>query len=199
MRSMRLVAVLALAAALAGCGGRVPPTHYYVLEPHDLPRPVAAGGASLGIESFQVDPPYDQDRIVYRVGDSAEVGFYAYHRWAAPLERMLPRLAAASFGELDGVGSAEPVSSGHDYDALLRGRLLALEEIDTAAGQRVQVRLVLRLFAEGRAVWSETVSGQAELSTDEVGDVVDGMRSAVADALAGARPGLQRALETLSR
>ena len=28
---------------------------------------------------------------MYRVGeDSPEVGFYAYHRWAAPLSRMLP-------------------------------------------------------------------------------------------------------------
>ena len=32
------------------------------------------------MRSFDVDPPFDQDRIVYRVGaESPEIGFYAYH------------------------------------------------------------------------------------------------------------------------
>ena len=73
MRSARALAV-ALPLALCGCGS-VPPTHYYVLEPQDVPRIEAFGtatarGLAIGVETFRVDPPYDQDRIVYRVGDA---------------------------------------------------------------------------------------------------------------------------------
>ena len=96
-----------LAVALSGCGGP-PATHYYLLEvtPKVEARSTAAErGVTVGVRSFQVDPPYDQDRIVYRVGaDSPEVGFYEYHRWAAPLSHMLPRLVCAAYGDVEGVG-----------------------------------------------------------------------------------------------
>jgi ABC-type uncharacterized transport system auxiliary subunit len=185
-----------LVIALGGCGGRVPPTHYYVLEAQDVSRPEAAyvvqGGWAIGVETFRVDPPYDQDRIVYRLGEnSVEVGFYAYHRWAAPLERMLPRVVAAAFGDVPGTKSIESSAPGRSYDAYLGGRVLAFEEIDTSEGQRVRVRLALHLSTNDAEIWSDTVTGQAALSSDDVGDVVHEMRSALADALREARPGLE--------
>jgi ABC-type uncharacterized transport system auxiliary subunit len=166
----RAFIVITLAWVLVGCGGSV---------------------------TFRVDPPYDQDRIVYRVGEqSAELGFYAYHRWAAPLERMIPRVVAAAFGGVPGVSSIEPVEPGRDYDAYLGGRVLAFEEIDTPDGQRVRVRLALRLFANDEELWSQTVTGGSAFTTDDVGEVVERMRSALGNALRKARPGLQ---VTLSR
>lgn len=201
MKPAAVSAVLAivLVITLGGCGGRVPPTHYYVLEPQDIPHPETTGAASvgwaIGVETFQIDPPYDQDRIVYRVGEnSAEVGFYAYHRWAAPLERMLPRVVAAAFDGASGVKSIESIAPGRSYDAYLGGRVLAFEEIDTSDGQRVRVQLALRLANDDDEIWSDTVTGDATLSTDDVGDVVHEMRSALADALRSARPGLEVAL-----
>jgi uncharacterized lipoprotein YmbA len=193
---VRIVLVIVLATALGGCGGSVPRTHYYVLEPQDVSRTGATSeGLTIGVETFRVDPPYDQDRIVYRVGeDSVEVGFYAYHRWAAPLARMLPRVAAAAFDGVPGAKSIEMAASGRDYDAYLAGRVLMLEEIDSPDGQRVRVRLALRLTADDEAIWSDTVAGEADLSSDDVGDVVQRMRSALDDALREARSGLQAAL-----
>jgi uncharacterized lipoprotein YmbA len=194
--AVSVVLAIVLVLTLGGCAGRVPPTHYYVLEPRDIPRPettdAASGGWAIGVETFQVDPPYDQDRIVYRVGESSpEVGFYAYHRWAAPLARMLPRVVAAELGGLSGVKSIESIAALREYDAYLAGRVLAFEEIDTSEGQRVRVRLALRLATDEDEIWSETVTGDTTLSPDGVGDVVHGMRSALADALRSARPGLE--------
>ena len=158
MRSARALAV-ALPLALCGCGS-VPPTHYYVLEPQDVPRIEAFGtatarGLAIGVETFRVDPPYNQDRIVYRVDEgSAEVGFYAYHRWAAPLERMLPRVVAAAYSGVLGAKSIEPITSGRSYDAIMRGRVLVFEEIDTPDGLRVRVHVTLRLDAsDGTELW----------------------------------------------
>lgn len=194
-----IVLAIFLVIALGGCGGRVPSTHYYVLEPQDVFRPEAAAavleGWTVGIETFRVDPPYDQDRIVYRVGEnSPEVGFYAYHRWAAPLARMLPRVVAGALGGVAGTKSIEPLAPERSYDAYLSGRVLAFEEVDTSEGHRVRVRLALRLSAHDEEIWSDTVTGQAALSSDDVGDVVIEMRSALADALRGARHEMQVAL-----
>ena len=190
------VVILALAVTLGGCGGRLPTTHYYVLDPSDLSsaRPLGEG-LSVGVRTFRADPPYDQDRIVYRVGrHTAEVGFYAYHRWAAPLERMLPRVVAGSFGDLPGVKSIEPAATGRRYDAYLGGRILAFEEIDTPEGQRVRVQLHLYLLLDDEEVWSETVTGNDTLTTEDVGQIVQRMRSTLATALESARAGLGQAL-----
>jgi ABC-type uncharacterized transport system auxiliary subunit len=197
MKPARTMVAIAVAIALMGCGGRVPPTHYYVLEPQDVPRadPLERG-LSIGVETLHVDPPYDQDRIVYRVGrDSPEVGFYAYHRWAAPLERMVPRVVASAFHGLAGLKSIEPVVPGRRYDAYLGGRVLVFEEIDTPEGQSVRIRVTLRLSVNDDEIWSDTIVGRDTLSTDDVGDIVARMQTALTAALRSARPALQLALD----
>ena len=78
----------AVLALTIGCKA-MPTTHYYILEPRAGSSDDAGAGVAVGVLPFEVDPPYDQDRIVYRIGaDSPKVGFYEYHRWAAPLSRM---------------------------------------------------------------------------------------------------------------
>ena len=196
MRTAVPVAAAILALLLCGCGS-MPQTHYYVLEPQDVASATPSGpGLTIGVETFQVDPPYDQDRVVYRMGQgSAEVGFYAYHRWAAPLSRMLPGVAAAALSGLDGVESIGPVAEGRDYDAYFRGRVLAFEEIDTPEGERILVRLALTLHADdGTELWVGLLDREAVLTTGEVRDVVERMRGALEEGLRAARPGMERAL-----
>lgn len=178
---LRLPAVVVLLVTIASCGGRVPPTHYYVLEPNPAeqgnPSSGSGDGITVGVKPFRVDPPYDQDRIVYRLRErSSEVGFYAYHRWAAPLSRMLPVVVADGLAETEGLRAIEPVVAGREYDAYLVGRVLALEEIDHRDGQDVRLRLALELrLSDGPEIWSRTVEGQETIDTDEVGDVVERM------------------------
>ena len=196
MKPARL-APLALAFGLAGtgCAGRVPTTHYYVLEPQDVARAASQSGLTIGVPPLRVAPPYDQDRIVYRVGsDSAEVGFYAYHRWAAPLARMLPALVAEACRGLSGVQQVEPAFAGDQYDAYLYGRIAALEEVDTPNGVRVRVRLDLRLERNGVTLWSDTAEHESDVLGREVHDVVRGMAASIAEAVRAVRPALEAAL-----
>ena len=200
--------VFLLVAIAAGCG-RAPASRYYLLQPREGHETLAAMqttvdglvedaevGLQVGVRTFQVDPPFDQDRIVYRIGrDAVEVGFYPYDRWAVPLSRMLPSLAAQLLGEATGIASMEPVVAGRAYDALLEGRLLALEEIDTPDGQYARLRLLLLLRARDESiVWEQAISREAVTEAEDVGDVVTQMRALLEDALTEARPQLEAAL-----
>jgi uncharacterized lipoprotein YmbA len=199
-RSLITCTILALALVACGCG-KLPATHYYVLQLPDVlattdtPRAGEAGGWEIGVRPFRVDSPFDQDRIVYRVGDdSLEIGFYAYHLWAAPLSRMLPDVVARGLDGVDGVRSIEPVMPGRDYAAYLDGRVLAVEEVDREDDQRVRVLLTLRLTSDdGVDLWSESLEAEGTTRTDEVHVVVERMSEVLADALADARDGLARA------
>ena len=90
-KRMPLVLVVPLTVALLGACSSAPTTHYYLLAPKGASLSAGApasdsAGLTVGVEPFTVDPPYDRDQLVYRLGlDSVEVGFYTYHRWAAPL------------------------------------------------------------------------------------------------------------------
>ena len=194
----RLTLISALLVIAPACG-RLPPMHYYVLElPDEASGSAQSGekGLIIGVETFQVDPPYDQDRIVYRVGEnSVEVGFYAYHRWAVPLSRMLPKVVASGLQGAAGVKSIEPLVPSQDYTALLEGRVLSFEQIDTSEGQRIHVRitLVLRL-QDGTELWMNILDGDATMETDHVSDLVDQMCHVLGQALNNAREGLGRTL-----
>ena len=199
MRPVRLGSMVLVAGlAVAGCGGRAPTIHYYVLEPPNDPRAPTAEGLTIGVPAVHVAAPYDQDRIVYRVGE-VEVGFYTYHRWAAPLERMLPALVAEACRGLNGVHQIEPAVANREYDAYLQGRVTALEEIDTPEGVRVLARLDLRLVRDGVTVWSETVEHESAIDGNDVQDVVRGMAKSIDEAVRAALPAMDTVLTSLNR
>jgi len=81
-----LLLAVSLTVSLIGACRSAPTTHYYVLTPtRQVPDVAAAAsdstGLRIGVEPFTVDPPYDRDQLVYRLGvDSVEVGFYTFHR-----------------------------------------------------------------------------------------------------------------------
>ena len=188
-----------LALMLVGCGGP-PATHYYVLEL--TPRAEASApaeaerGLTVGVKTFQVDPPYDQDRIVYRTRErSTEVGFYAYHRWATPLSRMLPLAVVTGLEGADGLRLIEPAVTGRSYDAYLVGRVLALEEIDHSGGQDIVVRLRLALRSgDGTELWSEVLTAEDTINTREVGDIVERMSRVMGRAIEAARSSFGQAV-----
>jgi uncharacterized lipoprotein YmbA len=186
-----------------GCG--LPPsTHYYVLT-HPERDPVAsmtgrtAAGWHVGVAAFDVDPPYDQDRIVYRVGASSpEVGFYTYHRWATPLSRMLPGIVAEALRDIPGIASLEPISTGRRYDATIEGRIVSLEEIDTADRQTVRARLILRLRSfDGTELWSENLEATGTIQDNTVAEVVAEMSRTLATALDRVGEAVSRELQQL--
>lgn len=196
-----LVGIVFVAGSLlAGCA-KIPPTHYYVLSTPTPPHMTVSKALRVGVQPFRVDPPYDQDRIVYRVGsESPEVGFYAYHRWAAPLGRMLPGVVSRLLESGSPLASFEPVMPDRNYAAILDGHLLLLEEVDTPAEQqaRLSLSLVLRSSA-GEELWSTSVFRSVAGQAAGVDEIVVQMRTALENALKEMQPGIAIALQSLPR
>jgi uncharacterized lipoprotein YmbA len=200
---------LLLAVFTASSCGRTPASRYYVLQLGEGHRPLASipstanglpdnprVGLEVGVRSFQVDPPYDQDRIVYRIGrDAVQVGFYPYDRWAVPLSRMLTEVAAEVLGQARGIAVMEPAVSGRSYSAFLEGRVLALEEIDTPGGDLARLSLELSLLdASGYVLWQDSFDRETAIQAESVDEVVREMRSLLDETLTEARTGLQAAI-----
>lgn len=196
MRSRLLVLGLATALA-AGCAS-VPPTHFYSLALPDIDQPAAesSAGFDIAVRPFRIDPPYDQDRIVYRPSaTSTKVGFYEYHRWATPLTRSLAHITAQALSSAIGIRTIEPVVPRRGYDAYLDGRLLVLDEIDGVDGQLVRLSLELSIWSiEGDEIWWTRIDRQATMRTDNVEQIVRQMSALLADGLAEARKDLEAVL-----
>jgi ABC-type uncharacterized transport system auxiliary subunit len=196
---------LAGVAALAAACGSVPATHYYVLAPPMAAAGAAgapaAGGVRLGVETFAVDPPYDQDRLVYRVGrDSPEVGFYHHHRWSAPPGRLVATALAAGLAGTPGVAGVEPARVNGRYSHLLAGRVVALEEVDLPGRQVARIQLDVELVdpTDGSVIWTRFVTAELEGRAEDAADVVRQMQAAFAEAVATVRADLDRILKRLN-
>ena len=195
-----LILVVSLAVSLLSACSSAPTTHYYVLAPTRSAPDVAApasdpAGLTIGVEPFTVDPPYDRDQLVYRLGiDSVEVGFYAYHRWAAPLGDLVAVSMAEGLRGTPGIDRIEPVTSGGEYSAFLRGRVVYLEEIDVPGQQLARLDFELRLVdKDGQVLWSGEVEGSASGSNETVAGIVEQLYQAFDQALGEARADLAQA------
>lgn len=158
---------LGFAVALAtGCAsGGLPVTHYYTLGVPGRVEAVSAAEASvegikLAVESLAVATLYDQDRLVYRsTTEATEVGFYAYHRWAAPLGRLAQAALIDGLAGARGLSAVGAIGSGDEFDAVLGGRVVHAEEIEgETAGARMAVELRLRTSV-GEEIWAKTLMG----------------------------------------
>ena len=199
---MNRPALFFLSALAAACGS-VPTTHYYVLAPpmaEDDGSSTEAGGVRLGVETFAVDPPYDQNRLVYRVGrDSPEVGFYNHHRWSASPGRLVATALAAGLEGTPGLADVEPARVTGSYTHLLAGRVVALEEIDLPGGglqvARIQIDLKLLEPDGGPVIWERFVTAEEEGRAEDAADVIRQLQAAFAEVVRTVRT----ELETLFR
>ena len=197
MKTYALACLILSLILMIGCGS-APTTHYYVLAPTRSAPPPGTGmmdGLRVGVEPFTVDPPYDRDQLVYRLGtESVEVGFYNYHRWAAPLSDLVAVAMVDGLRGTPGIARIELWSSGSQYDAVLRGRVVYLEEIDLPGSQEARLRLELRLLdSEGGILWSDVVSGSASGQSDTVAQIVELLYAAFDQAVGQTRAGLVEA------
>jgi len=201
MRKLPIISLLlALLFSTAGTGcTTIPQTHYYLLRPEinsTPPTTIIQQGLEVGVKYFLVDPPYDQDRIVYRVGSgSSEVGFYAYHRWAVPLSQMLPKLVVDRFSGISGIASIEMIRPGRPYAATFEGKVISFEEIDTPEGQQIHARIFLSLrLRDGSVIWSNVFTEISPSEAVTVGDIVEKMRSTLVVLLTRGRQSLETVL-----
>lgn len=201
MRPVHAVGLLAAGAlALAGClgGGNVPRTHHYVLQSPPPPARSGGEGIRIGVATLEVDPPYDQDRLVYRSSSGGpEIGFYNFHRWAAPLGRLMASSLAAAVTGADAVASAEPVAPGADYDAVLSGRVVRIEEIEYPDRSEARVELALTLESRaGEILWRGAIEGRSAGRSLDGGDAMELVQLAFGEVVGQLRRAVSAALES---
>ena len=177
-----LALMLAIAAALTGCGGKLRYPAYYTLNLPAPPDPPAAENVrtSIAVREFQSPGYLRQGPIVYR-RTPEEVGFYEYHRWAAD-PRTLLTSAVIDHLRASGQYSMVSIYNGRpDNDYIFSGKLEKLEEVDYDSGVKVEVAMSAQItrVATGVAVWTNAVSETGTVSQRNVRGVVSEMNRTV--------------------
>jgi ABC-type uncharacterized transport system auxiliary subunit len=193
-----LAGVVLLLVAGAACG-KTPATNFYTI---NLPAPSEAGSApaawQVGVERPRASHLLRQDRIVYFTSGN-ELNFYQYHRWAEPpvflvQSALIRRLQAA--GLFDNV---VPYRAQKGLDYVVRGRLLAMEEVDSPSGVTARFGLELELVRQKDAVvvWSGRATRERPVATNSVEAVVEAMGGCVGESLDELAGSLRGALARL--
>ncbi len=155
MSSMIAIAVLFEVLLFAGCtGAKLPDTRYYQLA---APSSETTGGdLTLVLEPLTTDQAYDDERIVYRT-TPYRLDYYQYHRWSAAPGAMVGNFLEQ---QLEHSGRFRSVSRDMtpDAPAILGGRVIAIEEVDTSKGHwvgRIALELTLTEAKTNRVLWTK--------------------------------------------
>ncbi|MFQ5525832.1 MAG: ABC-type transport auxiliary lipoprotein family protein [Thermoanaerobaculia bacterium] len=192
---------LLAACVAAGCSsGGLPVTRYYTLDvPGEVQSPARPGSPAdlpaLAVEALRVSPPYDQDRLVYRASPSAtEVGFYSYHRWAAPLGRLAQVALVDALQGIDGVASVREIGS-REFDLVLGGRIVHVEEIASALASEARIAIELSLRTDGGdQVWAGSFNASEPGRFANGGEVGRALHRVFQGLVAEAKSGLEQVL-----
>jgi ABC-type uncharacterized transport system auxiliary subunit len=175
---------------LAGIScGKALPVHYYDFR---YPAPAALFPtpklkATLAVAPYTAPFSYRQNRLLYREGpQEAKVAFYEDRRWAsAPTE--LITLAIVPHLRQSGLFEKVILEQGDTpADYLLRGKIVALDEVDKADGYYAQVGLEVELFRLGdgrKLLWTETIQHQRKTTVRDPDAIANELALAVGEAL----------------
>ena len=187
MSSIRSIWIVALAVAtlLGGCGGKIPPTHYYVLE---LPSAPMASADALPfvavVMPFKASRMLMQDRIVYRPA-AGQVGFYEYHRWAEDPRETITSTMVSHLRSRKTFGTVLTFDGRSKSDYIIQGSIEKMEEVDRAGAVSVHVKLSAELVTgeDRKLLWQGTSETKGEVSVGEVSAVVTEMSRATQTSL----------------
>lgn len=183
---------------MLGCGS-VPKVRYYTLG--DVASAARAGGDTtrplLRVERLSVAQPYDGRRIVYRPAPN-EVAFWDFRQWAGPPSKMITSRVAEL---LDRSGLFEDIDtfpySWKDADLVLKGAVLAFEEVDRENEWygRIKLFLELRSRETGRTLWSSKIEVEKKASGRNPEALVLALSEALDEAVARVERGMAEALQ----
>ena len=180
----KVVCILLVVGMLAACGGS-PKAQYYTLS--SAPAGSGSSGstsAAVGVAAPRASHMLRQDRVVYFTAEN-ELNFYARHRWADTPPRLVQTQIMKQLNASGLFGNVVAYRAQKGLDYVLRGRLLAMEEVDTATeiGARFSLELELVQEEDGRVVWTGRHSCERPVSVKSVGAVVDTMNGCVQETL----------------
>lgn len=183
-RQGKLAGLLLLVLAGVACGS-APRTYYYTVSFTPASSGFSSsGGSQLGVALPRASHLLRQERIVYFT-DQTELNFYEYHHWAESPVFMVQSLLIRQLGAAGLFDNVIPYRAQKGLDYVLRGRLLAMEEVDTATEIRARFALELELVRQQDAhvVWSGGDACERAVGTKSVDAVVEAMSGCVQESL----------------
>jgi len=190
------LALLFLAAILAGCGRTKPMKYYDISYPPVGPASQEPVNASLLVQRFAASDLYRDSRIVYGSA-GPELGTYQNELWAeAPVELLRDALVR-------GLRSSQRFRSVMTYrsdsrgDFLVTGHLYEFREVD---GNPIVARLVfevqLRDIKAAKTIWNFSYKHDEPASGKSISAVVEAMSHNVQRSVQEVEAGIQQALST---
>jgi ABC-type uncharacterized transport system auxiliary subunit len=184
-----VAACLSVALCLQGCG-TVPGVRYYTLNGSDSLEAASSSADSLvlRVERFAVAEPYADRRIVYRE-KRREVGFWDFHMWAESPDRMITAKVADLLTE---TGTFKKVDSfpyvWDKADFVLKGAVLAFEEVDKEDGWYGRVKIVMELTdaSSGKTLWSDVLERDKKAASKTPSAVVEALSLALDEVVGSA-------------
>lgn len=158
------LAALSLSGCLGGLGGGAapPPVQYYTLT---APAAAAHGrnqGMTIAVEELRADAPFDDRRMVHRAG-SYRLSYDDDHQWAASPGVLVSDCLRRAYQATGRFGLVLSEASS-ETTAILGGRLLAFEQLDTRPGTgRIALELTLRDAETGRILWTRRTEERIRL------------------------------------
>jgi ABC-type uncharacterized transport system auxiliary subunit len=150
-----MLALLALALIVTGCGSGRPIKYYQLSYPSTAPPPSPdAINTTLLVRPFEASQLYLNDQIVYGF-DSPELGTYPYQRWAAPPVEMLQDALVRGLRATGRFRAVYTTRSDTTGQYVLAGHLYDFKEVDgSAIVARLSYEVRLRDRKSGFTVWN---------------------------------------------
>jgi ABC-type uncharacterized transport system auxiliary subunit len=171
-----------------GCGGKVPATHYYLID-YEMP-PVAASDSTvapsaiaLGVEGFSTQPVYRDRRIAYRLSGN-EVVYYPYRYWAAAPGDLVADQLAEHIRKSHLFRSVEVAPYGRTPDWVLSGHVAQFEEVvvNNQAMARLDLSVRLESVRNGELFWEDSVAAQQPVHGQAADQIAAAMSRAMLEA-----------------
>jgi ABC-type uncharacterized transport system auxiliary subunit len=177
-----LAITLVVAITFVGCAGKIRYASYYTLHLPAVPDPPAGPDvhASLAVREFRSPGYLRQGQLAYRVS-AEQIGFYAYHRWAADPRQFVTTAIADRLRATGNYADVTLYDGRSHADYIITGRLEKLEEVDYEGGVKVEVALSAQMtdIRTGTTVWANSVSDLENVAERSVPAVVSEMSHAM--------------------
>jgi len=186
-----MIAVAGFLAMLSGCGAARPMRFYTLEKPPVGTQAATPYPVELMVGRLRATRLLHDDRIVYAISP-VEMGVYNGHRWAEPPPGMIETMLIQQLRATGQYKSVERLSGAARGEYVVRGRLIALEELDQPSGivARFAIELYLFQLKTGTVVWSQTYEHDEPVAKKTVNDVVEALQRNVQTGLRQLTAGL---------
>lgn len=195
------LAVLFLAALATAACGSAPRTSFYTIDfPPPRPARTAPAGSRVGVAKPSATHLLRQDRLVYFTNQN-ELNFYNYHRWAASPPELVQGLLIRQLRSAGLFDDVVPYRAQTGLDYVLRGELLAMEEVDTASEVKARFALALELVRQKDAhvVWVGRHACERPVAQKSVDAVVETLSGCIEETLGNLSGSLAGSLPEIER